>query len=537
MLLEKKILSKKNFIIFFFISFFFVGINVVKDYGVSSDEYQHRFHGFINLDHVGKKIFPKTVDKYKEDKSYPSFDNYRNNFYGGVVFNSSAALIELLFKIKDKKNQFLLKHYLNFLIFFLSLISFYKIIKIRFSNWTFPLIGVVFLILSPRIFANSFYNPTDLIFMSFCIFAIQYGLIFFKNPNLKNSILFSLFAALSINMRIMGIIIPALIYLLIFFYLFQNLNLIRKYFYPIIISFLILPVLTIIFWPYLWDAPLENFINSFIKFSNFHHFGGAENLFLGNYVKSTELPWTYVPVWILITTPIFYIFLFLFGIFKITYNLFYTKYKDNEKILIDIFFLLLFFIPIISVIVLNSTLYNGWRHLYFIYPGLIIITLVAIEFFYNHFKNKRIKFFIKFFIIINVLYISFWMIKNHPHQYVYFNSFAGKDIKNKFDMDYWGLSYKENFDYLLENDSSDEILIWNSSAIKIFYPLLSINEKDRTRIIKVKFKEDKFDAKYWITNYYIDKNNYDDEFFKKYKIYKTIFVDGEPINTIFKKKL
>tara|TARA_B100000003_G_scaffold25412_1_gene20265 strand:+ start:111 stop:500 length:390 start_codon:yes stop_codon:yes gene_type:complete len=129
------------------------------------------------------------------------------------------------------------------------------------------------------------------------------------------------------------------------------------------------------------------------------------------------------------------------------------------------------------------------------------------------------------------------MIKNHPHQYVYFNSFAGKDIKNKFDMDYWGLSYKENFDYLLENDSSDEILIWNSSAIKIFYPLLSINEKDRTRIIKVKFKEDKFDAKYWITNYYIDKNNYDDEFFKKYKIYKTIFVDGEPINTIFKKKL
>ena len=36
------------------------------------------------------------------------------------------------------------------------------------------------------------------------------------------------------------------------------------------------------------------------------------------------------------------------------------------------------------------------------------------------------------------------MIKIHPYQYAYFNFLAGKDFNKKFEMDYWGLSYKEN---------------------------------------------------------------------------------------------
>ncbi len=32
------------------------------------------------------------------------------------------------------------------------------------------------------------------------------------------------------------------------------------------------------------------------------------------------------------------------------------------------------------------------------------------------------------------------MIKNHPHQYVYFNILAGKNYNKNFEMDYWGIS-------------------------------------------------------------------------------------------------
>ena len=35
------------------------------------------------------------------------------------------------------------------------------------------------------------------------------------------------------------------------------------------------------------------------------------------------------------------------------------------------------------------------------------------------------------------------MIRDHPYQNVYFNLLAGSDKRHRFELDYWGLSYKE----------------------------------------------------------------------------------------------
>ena len=44
-----------------------------------------------------------------------------------------------------------------------------------------------------------------------------------------------------------------------------------------------------------------------------------------------------------------------------------------------------------------------------------------------------------------------------------------------------------------------------------YYYRLPLNEKDRSKIVIL---ENKNDAEYWITNYYIDKKIYDEEFKK-----------------------
>ena len=131
-------------------------------------------------------------------KNYPEFKEYHFKHYGGVIFDAPIALLEVIIGIKDKKNQFLFKHYFNFIIFFLSLISFFQLAQTRFKNWKISLLGVLFLFLSPRIFANSFYNSTDLIFMCFIIFSMNSGMRLFQNPNFVNSFLFSFFSALAI---------------------------------------------------------------------------------------------------------------------------------------------------------------------------------------------------------------------------------------------------------------------------------------------------------------------------------------------------
>ena len=53
---------------------------------------------------------------------------------------------------------------------------------------------------------------------------------------------------------------------------------------------------------------------------------------------------------------------------------------SNDLLVEDTIYLILLFIPIIMVITLNSTLYNGWRHLYFIYPVFLLISIKGFDF-------------------------------------------------------------------------------------------------------------------------------------------------------------
>jgi len=68
--------------------------------------------------------------------------------------------------------------------------------------------------------------------------------------------------------------------------------------------------------------------------------------------------------------------------------------------------------------------------------------------------------------------------------------------------------------------------------MKLFYHLFSLEESQRNRIIPVKNLDE---ADYLITNYYNDKNLYDEFFYKKFKVFFDIKVDNSSINTIFKK--
>ena len=68
-------------------------------------------------------------------------------------------------------------------------------------------------------------------------------------------------------------------------------------------------------------------------------------------------------------------------------------WKGDDE-LHDLIYYLLFLIPIILVIFFNSTLYDGWRHLYFIYPLFLIFTIKGLYFFYISFFKKSILYFI-----------------------------------------------------------------------------------------------------------------------------------------------
>ena len=58
---------------------------------------------------------------------------------------------------------------------------------------------------------------------------------------------------------------------------------------------------------------------------------------------------------------------------------------------------------------------------------------------------------ITIFISVFIIQTTFWMIKNHPHQNVYFNIIAQNNFNENFEMDYWGTSNKNVLEYIAKN--------------------------------------------------------------------------------------
>ena len=73
------------------------------------------------------------------------------------------------------------------------------------------------MILSPRIFADSFYNNKDLIFLSLFIISIYFTVNFINQITYANSFFAALTCAFATDVRIIGIIAPLII--LLFFFL------------------------------------------------------------------------------------------------------------------------------------------------------------------------------------------------------------------------------------------------------------------------------------------------------------------------------
>mgnify|MGYP003729416623 CR=1 FL=1 len=203
--------TKKYFLIsLYFFALLTVGYLIFPDYGISLDEDNTRISGFVSLKYIFEILFPHLVNEIDKFTNIPSMTEWNEQGIG-VIFDLPAAFLELIFNINDTRQYYLLRHFLNYLIFFFSVYFFFLIIKKRYESNYMAFLGSFFLILSPRIFADSFYNNKDLIFLSLFIISLYYALKFLENANIKNTILFSLTSSLATDIRILGIILPIII--------------------------------------------------------------------------------------------------------------------------------------------------------------------------------------------------------------------------------------------------------------------------------------------------------------------------------------
>jgi 4-amino-4-deoxy-L-arabinose transferase-like glycosyltransferase len=531
--LRRYLLSKntrKNYptIIFFFV-LFIIGLTNFKSYGIAWDSPNLRFNGGGAAIYVADKINLGGLvpDYYREFT--PMGENGMVDH--GVAYDLPLAVLEVALGINDSMQIYQFRSLINFLVFALGTFSIYCLVKRRLKSRNIALLASTFYVLSPRIFAAGFYSPSDMIFTGFFVMATNLCIKFLESPTKRNAIFAGIASGYAVDIRILGIIIFPII---VFFYL-------TPYFHQPKPILAVKPLLTYLatgiasiyaFFPYLWESPINRFIEVFKSLSKYGW--GGENLYFGQFISANDLPWHYVPVWVSITTPIFYLILFCIGVYAILKSLGRKIFDSFDKIQ-DLIFLGLVLGPIFIVVSLNSVLYDTWRHLSFIYPFIIVIAIIG----WTQIATKRSKsprlFTAKIMVTtLALMQISYWMVVNNPNQNLYFNEFAGsKNLEMKWEMDYWGLSNKQAINYLFDRSENKEITVGVISFTPFEMSLKSVKSEYQTRLKVVDMEEE---PDYIINNYRMVKSN-PAKYLDNYKLLKVYTIDGSRYFEIWQRNL
>lgn len=526
--------SRMIWVSLFFLMFLALGLNIYNDYGISWDEPVSRNNGMISLKYVGEYVVPDFIERDNTFKQYPPLDEYFDKDYG-VAFELPLALFEKLLALNDSTNIYLFRHLVTFLVFFAGVFAVYKLAARRFNDWRLGLLAALFLILSPRLFAESFYNGKDVVFMALFAITLNTTVLFIRQPTIRMACWHALATAILIDVRLMGVILPVATLFVVILKQGKSEVSLRSSFSPLFVYLFLSVLLVVAFWPYLWSDPWENFVQAFENMSKFRWQYSV--LYLGQSIDATELPWHYIPVWLSITTPIAYTLLFIIGAISILRTLISRRGSlwHGEEEWQDLLFLGLFISPILSVIVLDSVLYDGWRQVYFIYPAFILVVLRGWVSLFKWQANRHPFAWLALVglsTLLIFLSISVWMIHAHPFQNVYFNVLAGRDVKTKFDVDYWGLSSRQALQYIVDHDGRSRITVWAGSFLPLKNGTLLLAPDDRERLTVVN-KQDSVD--YIVTQYRRNLTDYS-EIGIPYKTYYRIDVDNEAIISVFKRE-
>ncbi|MSR87299.1 hypothetical protein EXS70_03980, partial [Candidatus Peribacteria bacterium] len=507
------------FVLYVFVVFFVVGILVHRDYGVSGDEAAVRKFGIDAFNYLfgGGKI-PTQTDW---------------GFFNPVVTMFMRAM-ELLFGLKDGADIWFLRHFITFLMFFGTVVTFYAIAKKRFCDWPagrnspaasggwkLPLLGSVMFIVSPRLFAHGFYNPKDIPSLFFFSLSAWTLLWFLEKKTVPRLLIHILITALLISMRVFGLMMPVLA--MIFLWTSPSISRPRMAALSSI-YFLALALFLALTWPMLWHDPVHGLVNAFLNTTG--RAGGG--FYFGQSLSGDAMPWHYLPVWIGITTPVIYSLFFLIGSITLWIRCMRNPMRLFQDTQSTGLALAWFTLPVAALVLLNIGIFDEWRHVLFLYPAFLLIALEGIEwsmFALKKFFGKNAQWIVPALLTIQIASTGFWMVRNHPFEYAYF-SIPTRFIAGNFDLDYWGLSYRAGLQLVAEMDSYEHINIFTSSRVgKTGADTLPYDDWNRL------YFTTPVEADYILDNFRV--HDYEHRFPESQKIHSVI-VDGLEILAVYK---
>lgn len=418
-----------------------IGIAIVDDYGVSTDETNQRIAVYANIGYLrgDPNVLPDIPDR----------------FYS-VAFEMPLLIIERILNLKDTRHIYLLRHILTHL-FFIAGAFFCALLAWRMFNSPFAaLLSMLLFLLHPRLYAHSFFNAKDIPFLSMLMIALYFTHRAFGKNTVGAFALCGITVGLAADLRIFGLMLLPLILAMRGLDLWQASGAgSRKRILTTAAIFAATALATMYaVHPYYWQNPLR-FFEGIRVLSQ--HPTLIDNIFLGQIVRSDQVPPHYIPTWFGITSSPVALTLGAIGTATVLRQAFRAPAQTlrSGQLRFSLMLLICFILPIATAIALQSNIHNGWRHMYFLWAPFCLLAAAGLHRLsvLRPTRNGNPRQIAAYAITaIGLTSLLHPIISLHPHQHVYFNLLVDREtpdhLRRQFVMDYWWTPRRQGLEYL-----------------------------------------------------------------------------------------
>ena len=417
--------------------FLLVGALTLDDYGVGTDTGAQREIGKAALDYLagdGERALDQLYD-------VPS------GYYGAAFEAPLVLLLERIIGLEDSRDVLLGRHLLTHLFFLAGGVCCYLLVLRLFGSRGLALVATVLFLLHPRIYAHSFFNSKDVPFLAMFMIGLYLVHRAFRHDTLGAFLLCGVGVGLLVNLRIMGIVLFAAVLAL------RALDLAfagsageRKRALLTGGAFTLAAMLTYhASLPVLWTDPFGRFAELVGVLGS--HPLGARNLFRGEWLYAPDgPPWDYAPVWVGITTPPATLLLALAGAVALAWRGLRRPRElfRNGPLRFGFLLAVLPIATVIVIVVLETNVYHGWRHLYFLYAPLPLLAALGLRQLASPLRGRwrRVGAYALIGAAVAVTVVS--MIRLHPHQSDHFNLLVDRTtperLVSRYETNYWDLA-------------------------------------------------------------------------------------------------
>lgn len=373
----------------------------------------------------------------------------------------------------------------TWLLFTLGLAALYAVARRMGLSRGFACLGVMIVVLSPRFFAEGHYNNKDIPLMSITLVLLWQSARLMEKPTYARALGFALAAGLCTGTRIIGgaycLLFGGMVVCGLCAARRMNRSVIGVAACTVGLSLAFYVLLT----PSLLADP-PGFITYLIKnavgFSRWH----GNVLWFGQVIpcSQTKPPRAYLPVMILLSTPLWASALLIASV-----PLAFTRLRragrrlprESQSLLLLIV-QAAWILPLAALVVLHALVYNGWRHVYFLYGPMALCMAYALQSLWRPARARGRGRIVALCTALCLTSSAVGIAVNHPYQYAYWNALVPvRERAELFEMDWWNLSGADALKELLSR-TEGPVVVMASDSYSRSGLVMSANLLDSGRI-------------------------------------------------------